>query len=850
MSVKKRFFATILALLMTTPLFSACTSSDKDNHSLSPIAEGQENQSIENVISEINKNYTEMTSNTDTVLIAESNTMKMYLDTKKVCVFLVSKQTGRTIYTKLFNDENGTDLQKSDLNISYYTGISADKYSASSAMDTYKMSVELGNYKFYKIENGVRICYQLGDDSVSYADFPERISEERMEELVLQYLSSSEQKIVENTYRLLKSGVYVRQAQVDQPLSPLAGNELYHLFYEIGKYTSQELAQDNLEHGVEAVTGKQTIVVSIDYYFDDDDLMIRIPVSEMYYEEMYPIKSIEVLPYFLSTESTDGYLFVPDGSGALIYLDNDKDGEFQFTSRYYGGDALVNANKYESKIFMNMPIYGLKANDYAVLGIIEQGAEIASLSAKTRSYYTNEPYSRLTLSFDVKEQQKIAASNLAAYEFNRVVEKDYPDDIVIRYSFMEGDQANYVGMADKYSDYLVKNKLLKQNRPEENASIYVELLGMVDKTMNFLGIPYTGDEVLTSFDQASYIVEDLNSKDIENMKIEYRGIANGGLNQNNIKNVKLENCLGSKQDYLNFVDKVETLGSDVFSSFKFQTVNSQKNLTNSQLSFFLNGQIAQIFDFDLISRKVDEAAKTSTYLLRGSYMPEYIKQFAKSYDTLGLNNVASSDFYTSLIGNYKNSDTLLMCESIEYYNQAAKFLDDKYSLMLSNPLDKAYKYADYITDLPTESSGYKILDAEIPFMQLVLNGNLDYSTTALNTDTYDISEEFLRAIESKSSMKFRFTYADDIKLSNTNYDDIFMTQYDNWINQVSTYYKKYNAFYQAVKGADIVNHTIINRKNDTRIVEYSNGVKVLLNYSDSPQVIDGTTVEPLNFVIK
>lgn len=83
-----------------------------------------------------------------------------------------------------------------------------------------------------------------------------------------------------------------------------------------------------------------------------------------------------------------------------------------------------------------------------------------------------------------------------------------------------------------------------------------------------------------------------------------------------------------------------------------------------------------------------------------------------------------------------------MCESIEYYNQAAKFLDDKYSLMLSNPLDKAYKYADYITDLPTESSGYKILDAEIPFMQLVLNGNLDYSTTALNTDTYDISEEF------------------------------------------------------------------------------------------------------------
>ena len=63
-------------------------------------------------------------------------------------------------------------------------------------------------------------------------------------------------------------------------------------------------------------------------------------------------------------------MFVPDGSGALINLNNTKLNENQFTARFYGGDKLVNTTTYdETKINMTMPVFGLKTGDSAVFAI-------------------------------------------------------------------------------------------------------------------------------------------------------------------------------------------------------------------------------------------------------------------------------------------------------------------------------------------------------------------------------------------------------------------------------------------------------------------------------------------------
>ena len=52
------------------------------------------------------------------------------------------------------------------------------------------------------------------------------------------------------------------------------------------------------------------------------------------------------------------------------------------------------------------------------------------------------------------------------------------------------------------------------------------------------------------------------------------------------------------------------------------------------------------------------------------------------------------------------------------------------------------------------------------------------------------------------------------------------------------------------KDASIVAHELFEKDDNLRIITYSNGVKVYINYSDEPAVIDGVSVEALDYQIK
>ena len=56
--------------------------------------------------------------------------------------------------------------------------------------------------------------------------------------------------------------------------------------------------------------------------------MVRVDTSLIETDATHPINQLTLLPYFLTSDPTQtaepGYMFVPDGSGALIYLDSTK----------------------------------------------------------------------------------------------------------------------------------------------------------------------------------------------------------------------------------------------------------------------------------------------------------------------------------------------------------------------------------------------------------------------------------------------------------------------------------------------------------------------------------------------
>ncbi len=787
----------------------------------------------------------------DKVELASSGGTTLYLDAGTGNIILEDDRTGESFQTKQIEIEGSNEAQKSDFSITYYKGDSLSRYSSTSSMNTYEWSVNLDTFSYYEVENGVGIKYEIGDTAPTVADFPRRISEERMQTLVLDHLTSAEIRMIEDEFRLLSEGVYASTRGADVAMSPLLSTALYDLFYVKGQYTAEELAFDMEENGLEAPTGKVAITLYVEYSLQGGDLVVTIPTQDIETLEEYPIKSIDFLPYFM-TGNTDeeGYLFIPDESGALMYLDNDKLNETQYTNAFYNGDLLATELDYAVETpTLNLPVYGIKKDNLALLAIIEEGSEIATLKANNAGSYLGETFSKINSSFEITARQNVQASNLVDYPITLAQERPYSEEIVVRYSLLTGSDANYVGMAKDYQEYLVDHNLLKETEAQETASLYLELLGSVTTTKYFAGIPYEGTNPLTTFDQAEEMLSYFAENGIDNMKVEYKGIANGGLSFDKLTKVSIEGNLGGANGLKDLVAAAESYNAEIFPSFEFQTVDSDKGVATDEHAYFISGLEAQAFDYEPVLFEEDDMALREVYYLRGTYLPEYVTEFSKSYNNLGIGNVSATDLMSNYIGNYKKDDHILVNEVVDDYASTAAFMDEQYNLMLSNPMAAGYAYADYLTDIPIDDSDYRVLDTYVPFMQMVLQGYIDYSSPVLNVNNLDISDSIMGAMESGSALKFRLTYEDATQLFNTDYDNVFVTEYDLWKEEIVARYAEYNEFYEAVKGSSIINHEISHFDDGVRFVEYDNGVKVYFNYEDTQKRIDGVNIEANSYKV-
>lgn len=836
--MKRRYIYIVLPVLLL--ILTACSSKDTGTGG---------NKVKEDLLSGKMDNLT----GNEFLQVGEGDEMLLLLNPSTGTIRWQSKTDGTFLDTKLFEGEGVSDRSKSDVIAYYYSGSSQDKYAKTSNMNSYKLSVEMDSFYFRLIDNGVRIIYEIGDNSINHRYFPTYIREERMNELVLQYLNESQAKIVKKQFTLTKSGIYARNSSEDYPLTGLGAKELYNLFYEVGHYTLEELQVDNGEFEVDVMPEKQVIVLAIDYYLDGNDLMVRVPTDQIQFDENYPLKSLDVLPYFLATADKDGYMFIPDGSGALIYLDNAKKSEYQYSSRYYGGDRLVGADTYNpSQAMMMLPVLGLKTSNYAVLGIIEKGAETATLSAYISGYYSNENFCRLSLNFAIREEQSISTSAAVYTEYymKRTTDDYYKDDIVIRYRFLPEEEANYVAMAGSYRDYLMEKGILKEKEAENEAPIFLELLGATDRKKDFCGIPYMGTQSLTTFREARDILSCLNEAGVHNIKLIYSGMINGGLNQRSVENLKPVSTLGGKKGFKALIDYAESIGAEVFPNIKLQTAYTRKGLSADELSYFLNGERALLYEFDPVQRQPLTGAKYKQYVINPGYLNSYIEKCAASLNRLGIDAVASDDFLSFIGSNYRKGSHISQTTAKAYYTQALESLSDGRTLLLSNPVDLAYGYTDYIMDLPAGNSGMRILDAYVPFVQLVLDGCISYSLPAINRYSFNVADDVLAAVETKSLLKFTLMKEDMESLRNTEQDDYFMVEFDYWKESIANLYGKYNEFYKKVKDSRLIGHEIVGRNNDLRIVTYSNGVKVYLNYSDEDALVSDVWVNTHSFTVK
>jgi len=215
--------------------------------------------------------------------------------------------------------------------------------------------------------------------------------------------------------------------------------------------------------------------LAVEVTLEGDDLVVRIPDGSITEKKKDTyISTVSLFPMlghsYLGEE--DGYMLIPDGNGALIYL-NDKDGRYSsgFSRLIYGVDYGFEQTNNASYLWerfetvtdpnaVTAPIFGMAHTScrQAYLAIVESGDERCSIEAQPNGVMID--YNRCFARFLLRDifVQPLNNSNSGTV---KTVESDrLHADLQVRYCLLDREDANYSGMANTYRDYLLEKGLV------------------------------------------------------------------------------------------------------------------------------------------------------------------------------------------------------------------------------------------------------------------------------------------------------------------------------------------------------------------------------------------------------
>lgn len=560
----------------------------------------------------------------------------------------------------------------------------------------------------------------------------------------------------------------------------------------------------------------------------------------------YKVGEIYVYPFLGNTHLGDrsGYMFIPDGNGALIYLE---DNEGRFTSNYsqyiYGMNTGVDEaytlsllwDYYQSvneadKIMA--PVFGMvhTDTDMGFLGIVESGDYSAKLEAYPNGAYT--AYNWICPKFIYRQIYTQPTGNKEGSVVTRQAERN-KFDIKINYRFLSGEDANYTGLATKYREYLLENK--KVVTKEDDFKIRLDFLG-TDKE-NWL--IFKRNVVMTTIEDIRNIYEDLKKEGVTDILSVYKGWQKNGINSLPITKYKADSDLGGTKELTKLIEETKAAGIDFYLAQDVLRVNPTLNNAN----FNIMKQITKRVYEESTYKDVFEKMRYLTPMRSSANL----ESSAKSFQKQGVNQISLSGISNILFTFSSKGKVYSRGNTADMYEEVIAELNQKFDYIMEKPFTYLWKYTDAITDMPITSSNYIFTDEEVPFLSIVLKGILPMYAEYTNFEA-NKKESFLRLVEMGVNPSFYLTYEDPAQLLYTNSSDVYSSKYGIYKESIINYYKALKEVHDKTKGSVITNHK--QYENGLTVVTYDNGVTVLINYNGTTTIrANGFELEPMSYKV-
>jgi hypothetical protein len=596
---------------------------------------------------------------------------------------------------------------------------------------------------------------------------------------------------------------------------------------------------------------KEGFVIPVAYTIKDDYLNVNILVNQIKEtkKDKYKLVSIMLLPFFGAVAiGESGYMVVPDGCGALINFNNNK-GQETYTQRIYGADfgIVPDFQGYVTQA-ARLPVFGMKKENSGFLAVITKGDGKVVLNANTSG--SKSSYNNIFAEFIMREYDMVTLKEKQWDErsFN-IFEEKLPnvDKFSIRYYFLDSKNADYVAMAKKYREYLIRERGLKREEDEKSVPVYIEFYGSMKKPKYILGIPVNATIPLTTFEDAQKIVKQVKSMGVSDVVVKFVGWMKNGVYYNLPLLATPEGVLGGKKQLENVLEyfqkaNVKTYLDVDFVLFRTGTLTYLRNKVATKS---MKKVPAQLWRYSPPIFYKDDSYPV-LYLISPRYTNEIVQRFLASSNINYFNNISLSSMSTMLYSDF-GTRPVNRYQTENVFLQAIDSLSKRFrNILLTNPNGYLLQKASEIVDVPIYSSKFLIEDAEIPFYQMVIRGYVPYSMPSVNFYTNEWMWK-LKALETGSAIKFTWTARNEDELKETLLENLYSSNYRMWLGDLKEYYKELYPTLRLIKGKEIVEHKII-KKGVVKVV-YDGGVEILLNYTSSPQKIENLEVAAQSYKV-
>ena len=798
-------------------------------------------------------------------LIMENDDLRFELDPTTTQFTLTEKATGRQWLSNPANaaqDPVAVAANKALLQSTLVVTYS----SASGTIDfnNYQYSIENGSYSVDQAEDGtVSVTYSVGKIEKIYI-LPTAITVERYKAFT-DTMSKKDAKKVAGVYTLYKPEKVAAMDDKDELLAlypSLAEQELYVLksstsennkksiasIFEASGYTMEDYESDMQLVAGAAANTDAVFNVTMEYSLEGKDLLVRIPYEKIRYRAAFPITYVTVLPMFGAAGTEEnGYMFIPEGGGALIAFNNGKLSQNSYYANMYGWDYGSERTEVVSETKNTFPVFGMIKNGASFLCMMEGAPSYGGVQADISMRYNS--YNWICAKYNVLHSDRYNVSAKTA-RLVYMFEKELPQDTIVqRYRFLDTD--SYVDMARAYGDYLrERHPELATRAADAELPVSVELVGAIDKKVVRFGLPVNAVIPTTTFQQAQEIIADLQSSGVRNMSVRMTGWSNGGVDQKVLTRVKPIGSLGGSSGMQKLIQAAKSGGVPLyFDGITCFAYNS--GLLNGFIPFrdaarFTTREQIRIYPYSPIFYQQDEFFEPF-YLVRPAFAQRMADNLMAALDKADAYGVAFRDIGYLLSGDYDQKDTTTREQAKQMHIDTLRSAHEKgQAVMIKEGYDYAMPYADLITDMDLNGIEYSIIDRMVPFYQIAIHGAVEYTGASVNLCD-DWQTELLRCAEYGAGLNFTFMAEDGKILQDTLHSDLYGAGYDAWRGNAAALINGYQQAMQGLGSQKIVGHEALSE--DVRVTEYENGARVYVNYGVSDYEAEGFAVPARSYQV-